>query len=85
MNTEIKNIKEKVKCGYLRAGKLIVITGFGSLEEEIEYHQGNQILIECMHPKLHMFGCLVNDGKKCSYISLEANDAVDKRDDYIPF
>jgi len=85
MDKEIEIIREKVKCGYLRVGKLVAITNFGSVEKGIEHHEGEGILIECMHPRLYMFGCLVNDGRECPYRSLEAKDAVDKQEGYIPF
>lgn len=84
MDKEIETIKKKVNCGYLRVDRLIALTDNIINGKEFLY-EGEMILIECAHPKLNMFGCLVNDGKECPYRSLESNDAVDKQDNYIPF
>ena len=78
---EAKAIEDKVQCGYLRAGRFSVVTA--SLRS---IHSAEDMLITCENPNCgRKMWCDFYDGKGCEYRSLEAEDALDKQPDYIPF
>ncbi len=77
---KMKEMEDKVQCGYFRVGFL-----FGCQFLEKVPFPFEEFTAECMHPECFKMECDILEGRSCTYHSLEAEDALDKQPDWEPF